>query len=128
VNKVITITISKASRNAYRVAIGNNYVLLEKARCPFLEAARKLVAEGLADPDDTLQMRTADGPVSLVGKVGDAAKLTVIETEERGPYFAPYKGGISPETKGRLQRERPHGDRQDQGQARVVARGEEARL
>lgn len=61
-------------------------VLIRGSRTPFCDAARALLAQGLAKPSDMLVMRY---PVSLTGAVragvGVAAGLTVREETADGP-------------------------------------------
>lgn len=65
--------------------------LLCTSRQPFLDAARKLIAEG-HDPDEVLVMRRPGSEIdALKAKLGDAAKLTVHETDDAGPYFRRYR-------------------------------------
>jgi hypothetical protein len=59
---------------------------------PFLDAAKVLIEDGIADPQDTLVMRHAGSDtISLKAKVSRAARLTVQETESRPPEFVRWR-------------------------------------
>jgi hypothetical protein len=64
--------------------------IIERSRTPFLDAARALLASGLALPDDMLEMRHDNSEhVVLRAKVSVAAKLTV--SDAKGPpRFVPW--------------------------------------
>jgi hypothetical protein len=66
--------------------------LVEGSRTPFFDAARALLAAGLADPSDTLVMRHAGSAHdALRARVGVAAKLMVREeTTDGKPRFVPW--------------------------------------
>jgi len=60
-------------------------------RTPVLEACRVLIAQGVS-PTARFEAWWKDAPhPALLGTVGGAAKLTVIESDRRGPRFAPYR-------------------------------------
>lgn|SRR5262245_12615132 len=66
-------------------------VLVASSRTPFLAAARRLLRLGYP-ADATLAMRHAGSETeSLRATIGNAAALTVKETEH-GPAFRPYDG------------------------------------
>lgn len=87
-----TITIYPTQKGLCDVVLSvNGETLMRNARTPFLSAARALLRSGVAKPCDRLEMRREGQPVSLSGPIGSAAKLTVLETAEEGPCFAPYR-------------------------------------
>jgi hypothetical protein len=61
------------------------------ARQPFFESARKLLAKGVSPKTELTMWRDGEETWSLRSTVGEAAKLTVFEDEERGPEFRIYK-------------------------------------
>lgn len=91
--RTIVLTVKECER---RDGTFNGWVdgklVVERARIPFLNAARVLVAQG-ANPADILVMRhVVTGTDSLRAKVGVAAKLTVAEAKDGKslPRFVPW--------------------------------------
>jgi hypothetical protein len=84
---VHTLLISPAKPGRFDARLaGSDQYLVEGSRTPFLDAARALLAAGLAAPDDMLVMRNAGSAHdALRARIGAAAKLTV---NEDGPRFA----------------------------------------
>ena len=74
--------------------------LIGESRQPAFDAARYLLAKGLALPSDKLATYR-DGKPCLFTTVGRAAKLAVRETGKSGPQIAAYRGDEE-ETKERL--------------------------
>ena len=66
------------------------HVILEAARDPLTDGARKLLEMGYNPAATLMLVDPASGVPRLTAKLGVAAKLTVAEGEER-PRFAPYK-------------------------------------
>jgi hypothetical protein len=90
--QTILITPARPGRFDARLA-GSDQYLVEGSRTPFCDAARALLAAGLADPGDTLAMRHAGSEHdALRARVGVAAKLTVDETAGNGtPRFVRHR-------------------------------------
>jgi hypothetical protein len=59
-------------------------------RVPICEAARHLLAKGLAAESDTITT-FRDGVPCMTGNVGALAKLTVIENEKVGPIWGKWR-------------------------------------
>lgn len=83
-----TIIIHPTAPNRYDVYHDGN-LICRTSRTPLLDAARTLLASG-ADPEATLSMRRAVGPVAMSGKVGILAGFTVRD-DDRGVRFEPYR-------------------------------------
>ena len=66
-------------------------VLIGVSRQPEFDAARWLLAEGLALPSDRLTSFRGDTPC-IFTTVGRAAKLAVRETGKHGPKIVAYRG------------------------------------
>jgi hypothetical protein len=65
--------------------------ILTVSRTPFLSAARALLERGYP-PSGVLTMRwEGETIISLRATLGDAARLTVVENDETGPTFGPYR-------------------------------------
>jgi hypothetical protein len=66
--------VPRASGSILDVYLGDK--LLCSSRKPVIDAARKLLAKKLADPEDYLAVRWGSTPIDIVRKtVGDAASL-----------------------------------------------------
>ncbi len=61
---------------------------------PIYAAARWLLAQGLAHPDDEIGT-VRDGTPGLVGNVGTLAKLAATERDKRGLQVVPFKASPS---------------------------------
>lgn len=72
------------------VLVSSGETILRSCRDPFLDGARKLLADGLASLDDRIQMQREGEPVAVSGTVGKAAKLTVRENANVGPVYVRY--------------------------------------
>jgi hypothetical protein len=73
----------------YAAKLGET-VLVSSTRQPFLDGCRALLATGHS-PDTIAVMRHAGSSTdSLRGPIRAAAKLTVRETDDRGPLFETY--------------------------------------
>jgi hypothetical protein len=69
----------------------NGELICERTRTPLCSAARILLARG-TDPNIILEkVRCGSDRVDQRARIGDAAKLAVLENETRGPYFTKYK-------------------------------------
>jgi hypothetical protein len=88
----ITIVITPRTSGKYDVHLKpNGLPLRTNCKEPFLEAARKLLLDGTARPEDRLEMKRGEGqPVALSGGIGKAAKLMVRESATAGPSFVRY--------------------------------------
>jgi hypothetical protein len=81
------------SRDAlYDARLEDQETILCASRQPFLVAARKMLASGIAGANDTLFMRHAGSDiVALSAKVGVAARLTVQESADRPPRLVKWR-------------------------------------
>lgn len=57
---------------------------------PLFDCARVLLRDG-AKPSSTISTVHENGTVAMASTIGTAARLTVSETDDRGPVFAPYR-------------------------------------
>jgi hypothetical protein len=73
-----------------RAVISHNSHPLGVSTEPLLDGARYLMANGLADPGDTVWSRK-DGQLRMRGPVGVAASKTVIETARGDLYLGKYR-------------------------------------
>jgi hypothetical protein len=73
----------------YRVRVGSRH--LGTYRCPFFGAARTLLEEGVPRHELLIMHREGSPIVSMQGLVGEAAALTVIENDVRGPDIGRYQ-------------------------------------
>jgi hypothetical protein len=86
---VVSPTPARPGRFDVRLADSSQF-FVESSRVPFCDAARALLAGGLAAPGDLLAMRHAGSTHdALKAAVGVAARLTVDETST--PRFAGWK-------------------------------------
>jgi hypothetical protein len=77
------------SNGRYSARLGER-LLLASARCPLLESARLLLAEGVA-PETVLEMQHSGSPiVAMRGRLGELAALTVVENKNEGPVFRKF--------------------------------------
>ena len=85
----IHITISPARGGRFHAREQERHLCT--SRTPFFAAARVLMEEG-ADPETPITM-SHEGSciVSLRCTIGQAARLTVEESEKSGPRFVPYR-------------------------------------
>jgi hypothetical protein len=86
---------SRRNRNGISVGRDASFVtyrgeVIGEFRCPLCEASRYLLDRGLAEPDDSIGAYR-DGKLSMGGRVGVYAKLTVKETEKVGPVWAKFQ-------------------------------------
>jgi hypothetical protein len=89
------LTVSPQGRGRYDVRLDDR-TILNSARTPFLSGARKLLDEGVT-PETPLAMRyEGSDAIVLRSTVGVAASLTVVETNDKGPYLASYSGYTGP--------------------------------
>jgi hypothetical protein len=91
---VHTLLISPARPGRFDGRLSDSDVfLVEGSRQPFCDAARALLAGGLADPSDVLVMRHAGSAHdALRSRIDVAAKLTVDETAGNGtPRFVKHR-------------------------------------
>ncbi len=86
---MIEVIVSPLPRSRFRLIIeGKDY---GTSNTPLFTAARLLLAEG-RHPDTVLQMRHAGSSIlSMKGRIGKLAGLTVIETNARRPSLGRYK-------------------------------------
>ena len=78
----IRLTLELTPTGRYRAMLGAK--LLVTSREPFYSAARVLLAEGL-DPETVLEAQHKGSPiVAMRAKLGEAARWTVIESDEGG--------------------------------------------
>ena len=118
----ITITVRAIDppldRGRFETRLGDR-VILKSSRQPLLDAARVLLAEGMA-PDTRIAMRHAGANHdALSSTVGKAAGRMVLETPAVGPRFARWK----PSAFG----DGPSPMRSDDGAATTLADGDGAR-
>ena len=72
-------------------------LLCQSTPTPFCDASRVMLAEGLAEPADTLVMRHAGSQVdALRATVAVAARLTVTDSRLGRPRFAAWQPFIAP--------------------------------
>jgi len=65
--------------------------IVERSPQPFVDAARVLVDEGI-DPSTPIVMRHGGSPHdALRSTVGEAARLTVLDTAQGKPVFRPWR-------------------------------------
>jgi hypothetical protein len=85
------ILVTPQGRGRYMARLGER-VICVSTRQPLLDAARVLLAEGVA-PEARIAMRHEGSPhVALSSTVGKAAKLTVVERDRgNGPVFGQWK-------------------------------------
>ena len=81
------IDIAPFTRDLFKVFYGQ--LELKTTRTPMCDAARYLLASGLAKPEDRL-VSTMLGAPSMTGNVGWLAKHTVVEGEDR-PRFVKWR-------------------------------------
>ena len=85
----IHITISPAGGGRFHARVEDRRLCT--SRTPFFAAARVLMEEG-ADPETPITMSHEGSCIlSLRSTIGQAARLTVEESEKSGPRFVPYR-------------------------------------
>jgi hypothetical protein len=85
------IVVEPVDRHGRFAARLDGRVLVNSSRTPFLDAARRLIAEG-ADPSGIIIMRHRGSDVdALRARLGVAAGLTVEERDSRTPRFVRWK-------------------------------------
>jgi hypothetical protein len=90
---MITILVAETAvhHGLFTAALPDGRQLVGASRTPFCDAARVLVAEG-CDPAETVQMcREVGGTIALSGKLGEVAKLTVVERDRDIPRFTRFQ-------------------------------------
>jgi hypothetical protein len=76
----------------YDARLEDQETILCTSRQPFLDAARKMLASGIARPADVLIMRHAGSDTISFSKTVDiAARLTVQESDARPPRFVKWR-------------------------------------
>jgi hypothetical protein len=84
----IHITVSPAGGERFHARAQERHLCT--SRTPFLSAARVLMKEGV-DPDTPITLgHDGSATVSLRSTIGQAARLTVEESDRSGPRFVPY--------------------------------------
>jgi len=85
----IHVSISPARGGRYHARVQDRHLCT--SRTPFFAAARVLMAEGI-DPETPITLgHEGSAIVSLRSTIGQAARLTVEESERSGPRFVPYR-------------------------------------
>ena len=75
-----------------KLVLSVDFKALEKKskRAPILSYCRKLIKDGI-DPETRLEVyRDGKEPDIIVPHIGKAAKLTIKEGDQGGPYFVKY--------------------------------------
>jgi hypothetical protein len=85
----IRITAAPLTPGRYTVTLGDR-LLIASARCPLLEAARLLLAEG-TPPEVRIEMwHQRHNFASMTGTVGRLSALSVLENDRQSPRFAKF--------------------------------------
>lgn len=85
----MNINVSTAGRGHYHAHLDGRHLCTSKTA--FFDAARLLKAEGVLPQESLTMTREGSNVVCLTSTVGEAARLTVEENENRGPRFRPYR-------------------------------------
>jgi hypothetical protein len=76
-------------RGRFQAYLGGQPLLKKPSRTPLCDAARVLIAEG--EPRDAVLVMWHRGVKTMWVKLGEAARLTVEESDQRAPRFRPYQ-------------------------------------